>query len=66
MSNQDVLLICYHLKRMKYLLCELVKALPSKELATENNSRSMPCEHRHTRSGGFAKPDICDDCGEEL
>jgi len=34
--------------------------------AQPNNIRSMPCEHRHYHSGGFGKPDICDDCGEDL
>jgi hypothetical protein len=38
----------------------------AEETETTNNSKSMPCNHENTRSGGLGKPDICNDCNSEL
>jgi len=34
--------------------------------AGKPTEQSVSCDHENTRSGGLGKPDICNDCGQEL
>jgi len=57
----------YRVGASDYHTLRYVKWLEAKvEPFTSYNKQSTPCQHLRTRSGGFVKPDICDDCGEEL
>lgn len=45
---------------------DCIKNELAEKLKPSHNKQGTSCEHMHTHSGGFAKPDICDDCGEEV